>query len=166
MVIFSIFMSGKVHAQDPEYRAQSLYIYKFSKYIFWPAEKMKGEFKIGVFGNSPIIKELEIMASLKKAANDLNFVVKEINPETDDLGTFQIIYIASSKSRQINEIKEKVGNNPVLIVAEREGMAAKGATISFIVLENEVLKFEINMDMLQQQHLEISDELLRLGFKI
>ena len=45
-------------------------------------------------------------------------------------------------------------------------MAYRGATISFIVLENGILKFEIDMDMLEQQNLEISDELLRLGFKI
>ena len=161
--LFSVF---HVRAQDPEYRAQSLYLYKFSKYIFWPEDKITDKFRIGVFGNSPILKELELMASLKKAAGDLDFEIAEVDPETDNLTNFHIIYIASSKSRQINELNDLAANNPVLLVAEREGMASRGATISFIVLENGILKFEIDMDMLEQQNLEISDELLRLGFKI
>jgi len=166
MAIVAVFMVFEVEAQDPVYRAQSLYIYKFSKYIFWPPAKLKGDFKIGVFGNSPILKELELMASLKKGANDMEIKVSEVNPETDDLSSYHIIYISSSKSRQTSEINKLVGNNPVLIVAEREGMASRGATISFIVLENEVLKFEINMEKLKMQKLEISEELLKLGFKI
>jgi len=54
-------------SQDLDYRAQSLYIYKFTKYIYWPEEKTRGDFFIGVYGNSPIFKELNLMASLKKS---------------------------------------------------------------------------------------------------
>jgi len=54
-------------AQELDYRAQSLYIYKFTKFISWPEEKAEGDFVIGVFGNSPIFDELKLMASLKKA---------------------------------------------------------------------------------------------------
>ena len=166
MAIVFLFMAHPTQAQDPEYRAQSLYIYKFSKYIFWPKGSLGNTFKIGVFGNSPIYKELEIMASLKKAANDIDFEILKVDPETDDISTCQIIYVASSKSRQISEITDIAGDKPILVVAEREGMGSRGATISFIVLENGVLKFEINMDLLEQHKLEIADELLKLGFKI
>jgi hypothetical protein len=157
--------SNAVMAQDVDYRAQSLYIYKFSKYIFWPEETLTGEFRIGVYGNSPILEELQLMASLKKGANELSIRVTEITEE-DDLTNFHIIYIPSSKSRQIRDLTDKVGTSPVLLVAEREGLATKGATISFLVTENMVLKFEVNRSKMDEQDLKISEELLKLGYEI
>ncbi|MCB2220424.1 MAG: YfiR family protein [Bacteroidetes bacterium] len=163
--IMAWFCCNAVMAQDVDYRAQSLYIYKFSKYVFWPEETLQGEFKIGVYGNSPILEELQLMASLKKGANDLSIRVTEITEE-DDLTDYHIIYIPSSKSRQIRDLTEKVGTSPVLLVAEREGLATKGATINFLITENMVLKFEVNMSKMADQNLKISPELLKLGYEI
>jgi hypothetical protein len=152
-------------AQQLDYRAQSLYIYKFTKFISWPEEKTKGDFIIGVYGNSPIMEELKLMASIKKAAKDQNIVVKEITTE-DDLMQYNIIYVASSKSRQIRSLSEQIGSQPVLIVAEREGMAYKGATISFLITNYEILKFEVDVDQLERQQMTISEDLIKLGFKL
>ena len=157
-------MTG-IRAQELDYRAQSLYIYKFTKFIYWPEDKTTGDFRIGVFGNSPILEELRLMASLKKAANDQNIVVEEIGTE-EDLSKFNIIYVPSSKSRQLRALADQVGNQPVLIVAEREGMAARGATISFLIDNYEILKFEVNLARLKEQKLTISDELVKLGYKL
>jgi len=153
------------NTQELDYRAQSLYIYKFTKYIYWPEEKTQEDFVIGVYGNSPIIGELRLMASIKKAGNDQNIVVKEVDPE-DDFTQYNIIYVASSKSRQIRVLSEQIGNQSVLIVAEREGMANKGATISFIITNYEILKFEVDVGQLEYQNLSISEELIKLGFKL
>ncbi len=152
-------------AQELDYRAQSLYIYKFTKFISWPEDKAEGDFVIGVFGNSPIFDELKLMASIKKAGNDQNIVVKEVNAE-DDMLQYYIIYVASSKSRQIRTLSDQIGNQPVLIVAEREGMAYKGATISFMITDYQILKFEVDVDQLENQRMTISEDLIKLGFKL
>lgn len=165
VTIFIVAGSLTLFSQDLDYRAQSLYIYKFTKYIYWPEEKTKGDFIIGVYGNSPIVKELNLMASLKKAGNDQPIVVKEILQD-DDLTQYHIVYIASSKSRQIKIISELIGENSVLIVAEREGMANKGADISFLVSDYEILKFEVNVAILEFHKLSISGELVKLGYKL
>lgn len=157
-VIMILVFSTSAKAQDVDYRAQSLYLYKFARYIYWPENKLAGEFKIGVYGNSEILEELKLMASLKKGPDGMDITIVEISEE-DDLSQFNIIYIPSSKSRQIREIAEKIGDAPVLIVAEREGLASKGATISFLVTDSMVLKFEINMVKMEEQSLEISEEL-------
>jgi hypothetical protein len=151
--------------QDLDYRAQSLYIYKFTKFIYWPEDRSKGDFIIGVYGNSPLLEELKLMASIKKAGKDQNIVVREIDPD-EDLSTYHIIYVPSSKSRQLREIRDQIGNKPVLIVAEREGMASRGATISFMIDNYEILKFEVNTSRLSQQNLDISDELIKLGYEL
>lgn len=164
-MILTFLFIGSLRAQDVDYRAQSLYIYKFSKYIYWPDKTLNSEFKIGVYGNSEIITELKLMASLKKGPNGLNITITEISEE-DDLSEYNILYVPSSKSRQIRTLSEQLGNAPVLLVAEREGLASKGASISFVVTDNMVLKFEVNMSKLKEHDLEISEELLKLGYEI
>lgn len=165
VAMFVVAASFTVLSQEVDYRAQSLYIYKFTKYIYWPEEKTTGDFIIGVYGNSPIVEELNLMASLKKAGNDQSIVVKEILQD-EELLKCHIVYVASSKSRQIKIISELIGMNPVLIVAERDGLASKGADISFMVSDYQLLKFEVNVASLEFHKLTISGELIKLGYKL
>jgi hypothetical protein len=162
---FLILLAFAGRTQDLDYRAQSLYIYKFTKFIYWPEDRTEGDFNIGVFGNSPILDELNLMASLKKAAEDQPITVREITAD-EDLSDYHIVYVPASKSRQIRTLAEKIGDQPVLIVAEREGMASRGATISFFVTDVDILKFEVNVRRLEQQKMTISDDLVKLGFKL
>jgi hypothetical protein len=150
-------------AQDIDYKSQSLFIYKFTKYITWPAAYLHNDFVIGVYGNSPIYDELEVMASLKKAAEGKRIVIKRIN-SVEEIENMHIIYVASSKSRELKSILEKIGKKPTLVVAERDGLAKKGASINFLIMENNTLKFEVNQTELQSRGLSISQELLKVGF--
>jgi hypothetical protein len=150
-------------AQDIDYKSQSLFIYKFTKYITWPSAFSRNDFVIGVYGNSPIYDELEVMASLKKAAEGQRIVIKRIN-SVEEIENLHIIYVASAKSRELKSILEKIGKKPTLIVAERDGLAKKGASINFLIMENNTLKFEVNRTELQSRGLSISQELLKVGF--
>ncbi|QHT70057.1 YfiR family protein [Rhodocytophaga rosea] len=150
-------------AQDIDYKTQSLFIYKFTKYITWPQALSRNDFVIGVYGNSPISEELQVMASLKKAGEGQRIVIKRIN-SVDEIENLHILYVASSKSRELRSILDKIGKKPTLVVAERDGLAKKGASINFLIMENNTLKFEVNRSELQSRGLSISDELLKVGF--
>ncbi len=156
---------NKSYSQDVNYRSQSLFIYKFTKHIFWPENYTQNNFVIGVYGNSPIVNELNTMASLKKAAKGQKIIIKKIK-SLEDISKLHMIYIVSSKSRDLMKIVEKIGSKPTLIIAERGGMARKGACINFMVMENDVLKIEINKSQLSKQKLRISQSLLKLGFVV
>ncbi|MBU0488447.1 MAG: YfiR family protein [Bacteroidetes bacterium] len=152
-------------AQDTYYQSQSLFIYKFTKYIIWPKNMTSGNFVICVYGNSPVVKELETMAALKKAGKGQNIVIVQVQT-LDNLPKAHILYIPSSKSRELADIMEKTKKAGVLIIAEREGLAKKGAVINFMTTEDELLKFEINVARLKEQLLDIMPELLKLGYKV
>lgn len=154
-------LTGK--GQDVDYKSQSLFIYKFTKYITWPPAYTKNDFVIGVYGTSPIVNELEIMASLKKAGEGQRIVVKRMET-VEDIDNVHILYVASSKSRELRSILDKLGSKPTLVVAERDGLAKKGASINFLIMENNTLKFEVNRTELQNRGLSISQELLKVGF--
>ncbi len=168
-MILTIAMSGmyfSASGQGVNYRVQSLYMYKFSKFITWPENKSDGQFVIGVYGNSPIYEELEIMASIKTAGNNQEIIVKQINTIDELEDHYHMLYVTSSKSREIRQIVSQMAGKSVLIVAERDGLASKGAGINFIIMENDVLKFEVNQSELENQGLLISPDLLKLGFVV
>ncbi len=146
------------------YKSQALYIYVFIKNIHWPQTVSNGHFVIGVFGNSPIYDELQTMASLKKTATGQTIVVKKLNSVEEIDDNVHLLYVTSSKSRDIKKIAEKLEGAPTLVVAERDGLAKKGASINFVVMENDTLKFEVNTAEMQAHNLQISDELLKRGY--
>lgn len=152
-------------AQRLDYKAQSLYIYKFTRHISWPKKQNSEEFRIGIFGNSPILDELKFMAAIKKAGNGQKIKVIQIN-SISEIHDLHLLYIPTSKSRELKLICQKVGSSPTLIVAERDGLAKKGAVINFLILENNTLKYEINLGNLKKHRLQIAPELLRIGFKV
>jgi len=154
----------KSSAQDVDYKSYSLFVYNFIKYIEWPENKSSGDFVVGVLGDSPIIKDLEKLAATKKAKGK-NIVIKKFaTPE--QVTECQLLYVASSKSGSIKAMKDFSKNKAMLIVGEREGLARKGAALSFVTLEDDVLKFDINKAEIEQHNLKIPGALIQLGMVI
>lgn len=165
---------GSLAAQGISYRAQSLYLYKFTRYVTWPQPVMeKDTLFIGVYGRSPIESELRLMASLKRAAGNRPIAIRPIGGPSElqamlESKSFalQILYVTSSKSRQLSSILDALGEKPVLVVAERGGLARKGASINFMVTEDDILRFEYNPNRLSRLELNVQPDLLRLGFPV
>ena len=147
------------HAQDANYKAYTVFLYNFIKYIEWPDQS--NDFIIGVVGDSPIKKELFLLAENKKAKGK-KIIVRTISTP-DEASACNLIYIPSQKSSMLKPINEKVKGKPVLLVTEREGLAKKGAAISFTVDDDDVLKFEINKSVLELQNLKVTTLLVQLG---
>lgn len=151
--------ASNVRAQDVDYKAYSLFVYNFMKYIEWP--EITGDFTIGVMGDSPVVKELESLAKTKKAKGR-SIIIKKITTPEEALNC-QLVYVCSAKSSTAKLINEKVKGKSILVVGEREGLAKKGAALSFITLDDDVLKFEINKGVLDQNKLKIPSVLSNLG---
>ncbi|HLP11906.1 MAG TPA: YfiR family protein [Flavobacteriales bacterium] len=152
-------------AQEMDYKAYSLFVYNFMKYVEWPPEvASKGDFVVGIIGDSPISKELQTLAANKKVKGK-NIVLKRFSTVEECSGC-QLLYVASGKSSMMKTIKESLKSKPVLVVGEREGTAKKGAALSFVTLEDDVLKFDINKAEIEQHQLKISSSLITLGIVI
>jgi hypothetical protein len=154
----------KAHAQDVDYKAYSLFVYNFMKYIEWPESTGKSEFVVGIIGDSPIYQELQTLSKTKKAKGK-NIVVKKITT-IDEAIECQMVYVAQSKSSMLKPLNEKIKGKPVLVVGEREGLAEKGAALSFVTLEDDVLKFDINRQTIEQHSLKIPGSLVALGIVV
>lgn len=164
LVFFISGISNKCVAQDVDYKAYTLFVYNFMKYVEWPEAQSKGDFVVCIFGESPVHKELAGLASTKKLKGR-NIVVKTITKPEEAAGC-QLLYVSSSKSGNIKVLKEQMMGKPILIVGEREGLAKKGAELSFVTLDDDALKFDINKKEIEQHQLKISSQLISLGILV
>ncbi len=164
LIFFISGISNKCIAQDVDYKAYTLFVYNFMKYIEWPEAQSKGDFVVCILGDSPIQKELAGIAATKKLKGR-NIIIKTITKSEEALGC-QLLYVPSSKSGNIKALKEQMLSKPVLIVAEREGLAKKGAELSFVTLDDDALKFDINKKEIELHQLKISSQLISLGILV
>jgi hypothetical protein len=154
-------LTPKVKAQETDYKAYSLYVYNFMKYVDWPENKNEGDFIIVIIGKSKIEKELKTLAGQKKIRGR-NIIVKSIN-SVDEINDCHLLYITKEKSSVIKDLNIKIKDKSILIVGEKEGLARKGAALSFATLDNDELSFDINKRSIEEHKLKISSALIKLG---
>lgn len=161
MLLLSLF---KVQAQhETDYAIQATLIYRFTKYIDWPANRKTGDFIIGIVGDSPLYDDLKNFIGNKTVDNQ-KIVVTKLSP-SDSYDNCHIIYISEEKSGNLKKIAALTAGSPVLILTEYNGLANKGSCINFITLNNR-LKIEINKKNVEQRNLRIASELLELAIII
>ena len=160
LILFSL-MSIDSFSQDKNFKAYSLFVYNFMKYMEWPEKDNQGDFVIGTIGDSPIEMELNQLAKTKKIRGR-NIVIKKYRG-LEDVGTCHLLYVASSKTSLIKEIDKKLSGKSTLVVGEREGAAYKGAGISFAIAEDDAISFDINKKAIESHALKISSSLIKLG---
>lgn len=151
--------SERAQAQDIDHKAYTLFLYNFMKYIEWP--NTEGDFVVGVVGNSPIVTELMKLAESKKAKGR-KILVKTLS-SPDDMYGCSMVYITSSKSSLLKAFIEKSKGKSILIVGEREGLARKGAAISFVIEDDESLKFDLNKSVMDSHSLKVTNLLMQLA---
>jgi hypothetical protein len=142
------------------YAVHANIIYHFTKYINWPDDKKRGEFVIGVIGDTPLYDELKNFTSSRSAAGQ-PIVVKKFAAHALAYNC-HILFISDDVSSSIKRIAASTADTPTLLVTESEGLSRKGACINFVLVDDH-LKLEINKTNIESRSLDIASELLNLG---
>jgi hypothetical protein len=147
-----------------EYNAKALFIYNFTKYIEWQGESDFQVFTIGVYKKSDILDPLKAISSSKKIQNK-KIIVKQIN-ESNENTSFQILFLPdfTSKESYVNLLKNLPRKN-LLIISESKKLFDSGTGINFLIQENKI-KFEINLSSIENAELKISSQLLKLATRV
>ncbi len=162
ILICAIFVIGKItKAQDERFKA--LFMYNFTKYLEWPVDNQNEEFVIGVYGSSPIIQELNIIAQ-KKTVGNQKIVVKKIN-SPEELPACSILYIPENKSSKVSEIIKNCKSKGTLIITDKEGLGKTIAGINYVKVDGKQ-NFEINKSNIEGKGIKINSALLTLGIAI
>ncbi|MBA4144318.1 MAG: hypothetical protein C0523_01035 [Cytophaga sp.] len=146
-------------AQTTNHTAYSLFITSFARYASWP--QTGDNFKITVLGKSKVYDELVKMTASKNV-NGHPYKIEQMDDIGQQLGDSQIVYLSDNKSSSLDEILRATHGKPVMIVTEREGLAKKGAGLSFLVIDNK-LRFDINNTELEKRNIKVSANLVTIA---
>jgi len=162
--------TAAAQAVDPpdasEYLIKAGFIYNFAKFVEWPSTAFSqpdSPIMIGVLGTDPFGSVLDRLVEDKKIG-PRGFVVKRYKWGKDlkDLKECKILFVSASEKAHIDEIVQAVKGLPILMVGETPGFAERGGIIRFTLEDNRV-RFEINVEAAHQADLNISSRLLTLA---
>jgi hypothetical protein len=149
-----------LRAQETNYKSYALLLYNFAKNTTYPSSS-KTTYTFGVYGSSPVLLELQKLAKLKKV-NNQTIVVKQINTP-QEAAQCDLVFLPVNQSSKLRAVSEAIKNKPVLLVAERENYYLKGAAISFVVDDDDILRFDINTKTIKKQGLDVTPNLLQVA---
>jgi hypothetical protein len=161
LLLVLIAMSNEISAQSREYLLKAGYIEKFTHFVEWPEitniNDTTSVFSIAVIGENKFSNAIEEMFTKVKVKNKKVRIsyISSIN-EIKDL---MILFISESKKDKLDEILNYTTGKPILTIGDTKGYGKKGVIINMFIDDN-YIRYEINMKALNKSGLQISSLLL------
>ncbi|MFH1373320.1 MAG: YfiR family protein [bacterium] len=147
-------------AGPTEYEIKAACLYNFAKLIDWPEDAFGSDdepFCIGILGRDPFGQALE------RAVKDKTMKGRQIAlRRSSGHLSCQLLFVCATESDNIERVLESTRGLPIVTVSELEGFADQGGTIEFYIEDNSV-RFAINIDVANDARLEIDPQLLGLA---
>ena len=146
-----------------EYQVKAAFLFNFAKFIEWPASAFQSADEpicICVFGKNPFGPALED-AVRGNTVGGRGFVVREVS-SARQAAPCHILFVESSKQKQVRQLCEELKEFSILTVGDTEGFTANGGVINF-KLKDARVRFEIAVDAAERAKLRISSKLLSLA---
>ncbi|MGB8851839.1 MAG: YfiR family protein [Candidatus Acidiferrales bacterium] len=150
-------------APSVEYQVKAAFLLNFVKFIEWPADAFqdnKAPITICVFGHDPFGSALDNILRGKTIEN------REVLPrrmsDISDLKSCQLVFVSALEDKRLPEILSSLKGTSALVVGETESFAERGGGIQFFLDDNR-LRFAVNVDAVRRARLEVSSKLLALA---
>jgi len=158
--LVAVFLMSAAYMQTSIPKAQTLFMYNFSRLIEWPASYRTGPFVIGVLGSAEVALELENYTKGKKVGTQDISVVRYKTPQ--EITTCHILFVPFSRTKQIPEILALLGGKSTLIITEKSGALNEGAAINFVILEDK-MRFELKPENATKYGIKFSSKLSEMS---
>lgn len=146
-----------------EYQVKAAFLYNFAKFVDWPPNSFPDEktpIALCIFRYDPFGGALDDIIRGKNIDNR-RFVARRIN-EMEELKACQIVFVSAREDKLLPEILNNLKGVNALVVGEGGNFAERGGEIQFY-LENNRMRFSVNVDAVQRAGLSISSKLLALA---
>ncbi|MBI5427168.1 MAG: YfiR family protein [Nitrospinae bacterium] len=149
-------------SSDREYAIKAAFIYNFVKFVKWPERELHppGNLTLCVTGADPFGPALEKLAEKSKTTENKLIVQRGVNP--DGAAQCHLVFVGGPDGVHLERVLDAVKGKPVLTVGDSPGLAQKGVLINFFIEDNKV-RFEINVGAARRSGLVVSSELLNLA---
>jgi len=153
-------------SDSSEYLIKAGFIYNFAKLVEWPASSFAqpdSPITIGILGDDPFGPILDKIVGDKKI-NGRAFAVKRLkwSKEFRDLKDCNILFVSASEKEHMDTVVDAMKWLPVLTIGDAPGFARRGGIINF-TLEDNKIRFEVNVEAAKHADLTISSRLLTLA---
>ena len=157
---------GLDSSDSSEYLIKAGFIYNFAKLVEWPSTAFAqpdSPIVIGILGDDPFGATLDKIVTDKKI-NGRGFAVKRLRWGKDlkDLRDCNILFVSSSEKEHMDSVVDAMKWLPVLTIGDAPGFAKRGGIVNFTVEDNKV-RFEVNVEAAKHADLTISSRLLTLA---
>jgi len=160
VTIIALLFASVAYMQTTIPKAQTLFIYNFSRLIEWPANYRSGPFVIGILGGVEITSELELYTKGKKVGiQDIDVIRYKTAKE---ITTCHILFVPFEKTKQMPEILGILKDKSTLIITEKAGALEDGSAINFVIVEDK-LKFELKPENAVKLGIKFSSKLLEMS---
>lgn len=142
---------------------KAAFLFNFVKFTTWPARSFKNArspFSLGVAGQNPFERvRAEVVANETHLGR--TFIVEELQP-TDDLRQCHLLFVSASLLSSVGELIQKLGSEPVLTVADRDGFLDQGGMTQFFQ-QDQSIRFAIDPTRPEGTGLKLSSKLRTLS---
>ena len=146
-----------------EYQVKAAFLFNFAKFVEWPANAFltaDAPLQVCVLGQDPFGGDFEQMIEDKTVnGHRLEIAHPEGVPQAR---ACQILFIVSSEKQKTRDILQGLAEVSVLTVGDTPGFAKMGGVINFVLDQNRV-RFEINVKAAERAHLKLSARLLTVA---
>ncbi len=146
-----------------EYKVKLAFLYNFAQFIQWPADTFSGPsapLTMCVVGQDPFKGEIGQSLRGRMAAGH-PIEIRRLKPN-DDPKACQIIFVRAGEKKAAAEMLAALRGSNTLTVGESKGFAQTGGLIN-LTLDEDKLRFEINLAAAMQTRLKISSKVLALA---
>ncbi len=159
VLVFSM-LSISLGASTQEYNVKAVFLFHFIDFASWPEDKHQKDVRnICVYGNNPFDSRLDMLANAGLQKNQVK-IVKKIDLVDSD--KCHILFVGSSKKKQLNEIFDYLAYKPILTVSDIDNFASNKGMIGFAVKSGKV-KLEVNLDSVKASGIKLSSNLIEIA---
>jgi hypothetical protein len=146
--------------ESSEYEIKAAFLFKFGAYVEWPAgifETAKTPLVIGIVGDDPFDGTLDSVVNGHQIEGRPVEVMR--GQRIEQIKNEQILFISMSEKARMASIISHLQGKKVLTVAEFDD---PNIIIQFVI-ENDKVRFDINLDQANQVGIKLSSKLLSVA---
>jgi len=114
----------------------------------------------GILGDDPIEEPLQRTVAGKSVGGHPVEVIRVKDGEAPV--PCHVLFFGRSEAARVDEVIARLGNSSVLTVGEFDHFAQRGGILR-LMLDQNMVRFEVNVDAAERAHLQISSKILKLG---
>lgn len=162
-ILLACAMAARPQNNPSEYQVKAAFLFNFAKFVEWPPDTFPNAIApitVCVFRHDPFGSALDDVIR-GKTINNRELAARRIH-ELTELKSCQVLFVDEREEKQLPDILATLKGASSLVVGEGTDFAERGGSIQFF-LENNKLRFAINVDAVQRSRLQASSKLLALA---